>query len=31
MYILFQLFDMMCSLLGGRVAEAMTFDRVTTG
>jgi len=26
-----QLFDMMCSLLGGRVAESMVFDRITTG
>ncbi len=26
-----QLFDRMCMALGGRVAEAITFNRVTTG
>jgi len=29
--ILTQLFDRMCMLLGGRVAEALTFKKITTG
>lgn len=28
---LFQLFDRMCMTLGGRVAESLTFNKVTTG
>lgn len=27
----FQLFDKMCMALGGRVAESLVFNRVTTG
>ncbi len=26
-----QIFDLMCMTLGGRVAEAITFKKVTTG
>lgn len=26
-----QLFDRMCMMLGGRVAESITFNRITTG